>query len=99
LGQGGAELRGVVGRAVPDGGRGEEVAPGVADDGELGPQPGAVLAAGALEEVARGVAALQAGGIDGGRRLVADQAALLGAHGGLEEEEDEPPFLSSRRAA
>lgn len=72
---------------------------GVADDGELGPQPGAVFTAGALKEVLGGVAALQAGGVDGGLRLRADQAALLGARGGLEEEADDLPFFSSRPAA
>jgi hypothetical protein len=96
LGHGRAELGGVIGRAEADGGCGEEVALGVADGGELGPGRGAVLAAGALEEVAGGVAALQAGGVDGRRGLLADQAALLGARGGLEEEQDELPFFTSR---
>jgi hypothetical protein len=45
------------------------------------------------------VAALQAGGIDGGLRLLADQAAARGARGGLEEEQDELPFFSSRCSA
>jgi hypothetical protein len=58
-----------------------------------------VLAAGPLEEVLRGVAALQAGGVNGRLGLGADQAALLGARGGLEEEEDDLPFFSSRLAA
>ena len=71
----------------------------VADDGELGPQPGAVLAAGALEEVLRGVAALQASGVDSRLGLSANQAALLGARGGLGKEQDELPFFKSRWAA
>ena len=89
-----AELRGVVTRAEADGGRGEEMAAGVASDGELDPGLGAELAAGPLEEEARGVPALQAGGIDGGGRFVRDQAAFLRARGGLEEEQDELPFFS-----
>src|SRR5262249_47414415 len=99
LGHRRAELRRVVGRAEADGGPGEEVAAGVADDGQLGPQPGVVPAAGPLEEVARGVSALQAGGVDGGGRLLPDQAAAACARGGLVEEEDELPFFSSRLAA
>jgi hypothetical protein len=71
----------------------------IAGNGQLGPQPAVLLAAGTLEEVARRVAAVQAGGIDGGRRLVRDQATFLGARGGLEEEQDELPFFSSRWAA
>jgi hypothetical protein len=42
------------------------------------------------------VSALQAGRIDRGRGFVADQAAGLSAHGGLEEEQDELPFFNSR---
>src|SRR5262249_7970846 len=82
-----------------DGGRGEEVAAGVAGDGQLGPQPRAVLATSPLEEVVRGVPTLHPGGIDGRRGPLTDQAGLLGAQGGLEEEEDELPFFSSRAAA
>ena len=85
--------------ALLDGGRGEDVAARVASDGPLRPQPGAVLAPGPLEEVRGAVAAPQASGIDGRRGLVADQAAVLGARGGLEEEQDELPFFSSRPAA
>jgi hypothetical protein len=99
LGHDRAELRRVVGRAEADGGPGQEVAARLAGDGQLGPQPGVVLATGPLEEVARGVPALQAGGIDGGGRLIRDQAAFPGARGGLEEEQDELPFLSSRLEA
>ena len=40
LGQDRAQLGGIVGRAGGDGGPGEEVALGIARDGELGPQPG-----------------------------------------------------------
>jgi hypothetical protein len=75
------------------------VAGGVAGDSELYPGLGAEPLAGPLEEVARGVVALQAGGIDGGLGLLLDQAALLGADGGLEEEQDELPFFRSRPAA
>jgi hypothetical protein len=45
-----------------------------------------VLAAGPLEEVARGMLALHAGGIDGRRGFWADQTALLCARGGAMEE-------------
>jgi len=60
---------------------------------------GGLPPAGPCEEVAGGVTALQASSIDSGLRLVADQAALLGARGGLEEEQDDLPFFSSRLAA
>ena len=93
------KLRGIVTRAGADSGRRKEMTAGITDDGEFGPQPGAVLAAGPLEEVLRGVAAFQAGGVNGRFGLFANQAALLGAHGGLEEEADDLPFFSSRRAA
>jgi hypothetical protein len=99
LGHHRSQLRGVVGRAGGDGGPGEEVAGGVAGDRQLDPAVGALRTAGAPKEVAGGVPALQAGGVDGGGRLVADQAALLGADGGLQEEADELPFFSSRPAA
>jgi hypothetical protein len=75
------------------------VAVRITDRGKLGPQTGSVLAASTLEEIAGGLPALQAGGIDGGLGLVADQAALLGARGGLEEEQDNLPFFNSRPAA
>src|SRR5262249_6136539 len=94
-----AELRGVVTRADRDGGAGEEVAPGVAGAGELDPRRGALLGAGADEEIAGGVAALPARGIDRCLGLLPGQAAALGARGGLEEEQDELPFFSSRCAA
>src|SRR5262245_49790322 len=94
LGHDGTQLRRVVGRPKAHAGTGEEVAGCVAGDGQLGPQPGVMLAAGTLEEVARGVPALQAGGIDGGGRLVGDPAAFLGARAGLEEEQDVLPFFS-----
>ena len=53
----------------------------------------------ALEEGAGSVPALQAGGVHGGRRPGADQAALLARAGGAEEEHDELPFFNSRPAA
>jgi hypothetical protein len=95
----GGKLGGIVTGAEGEGRGGEEVARGVASDRQPGPQPGAVLTPGPFEEVARGVAALQAGGLDGGLGPLADQAALLGARAGLEEEQDELPFVNSRPAA
>jgi len=71
----------------------------IAGDGQLDPGLGAELAAGPLEEVAGSVSALQAGGINGSGGLGLDQAARLGARGGLEEEQDELPFFNSRWAA
>ena len=63
--QNGCELRGVVGRAKCDGGPGDEVRVGIDGGGQLGPTFGRVRALGSGDEVARGVAAVQAGGIDG----------------------------------
>ncbi len=83
LGQGRAQRRRVVGRAAAHGRRGEE----------------GVLAAGTREEAARGGAALQAGAVPGGCGPLADQAALLGARGGREEEPDAVPLWSSRCVA
>ena len=97
--QHGPELRGVVTGADGDGGSGEEMAAGVAGDGELDEGVGALRGAGADIEVAGGVPALQAGGVDGRLGLGPDQAALLGARGGLEEEQDELPFFNSRCSA
>jgi hypothetical protein len=94
-----AELGRVVGRSKTDGGRREEMASRVAGHGQLGPQPGVMLAACAFEEVSGSVPAFHAGGIDGGGRLLADQAALACVRGGLGEEQDERPFFSSRLAA
>ena len=93
------ELGRVVGRSKADGGRREEMASRVAGHGQLGPQPGVMLAACAFKEVAGSVPAFHAGGIDGGGRLVGNQAALACARGGLSEEQDELPFFSSRLAA
>lgn len=58
-----------------------------------------MLTSGVFEEVSGSVSAFHAGGIDGGGRLRADQAALACARGGLGEEQDELPFFSSRLAA
>ncbi len=99
LGHDRAELGRIVGGAEADSRRGEEVAGRIASDGQLRPQPGIVLATGPLEEVAGGVPALQAGGIDGRCGLLADQTALLCARGGAMEEQDERPFFSSLLAA
>jgi len=93
------ELRAVVARADRDGGGGEEVAGGVTGDRQLGPERGGLLFPGPREEVMGGVAALQAGGIDGRLGLGADQAARLGARGGLPEEGDDLPFFRSLLAA
>lgn len=95
----GAEWRRVVGKAEADSGCGERVPPGVADHDQLGPRPTVVLAIGLLEEVAGGVLAIQAGGINGGRRVGANQATLSVAPGGAEEKQDELPVFNSRLAA
>ena len=58
-----------------------------------------MAAAGTDKEVAGGVMALQTRGVDGGFRLLPDQAARLSARGGLEEEQAEAPFFKSRPAA
>ena len=42
---------------------------------------------------------VQAGGIDGGLGLLVDQAAVLGADGGCDEEKHGLPFFSSRLMA
>ena len=94
-----AELRRVVGRSKADRGRREDMALRIAGHGQLGPQSGVMLAACTFEEVSGSVPAFHAGGIDGGGRLVADQAALACVRGGLGEEQDERPFFSSRLAA
>ncbi len=99
LPHGRAELRGVVAGADGDGGGGEEMAGRIADDSQLRPGPARQLPAGPLEEVLGSVPALQAGGIYGGLGPLANQAAVLGARGGLEEEADDLPFFSSRPAA
>lgn len=99
LGHRRSELRGVVGRAGGDPRPGEEVAPGIHGDGELGPQPGRVFPPGPLEEVAGGVTALQAGPVDRGGRLRPDQAAIGCGRGGAQQEDDGLPFFSSRAAA
>jgi hypothetical protein len=93
------ELRGVVGRAGGDGGRGDEVRVGVEGGGQLGPTLGGVLALGTGDEVSGGVAAIQTGGVDGDRRLLGDQFGLdCGGDGAFEEVDEGPPF-SSRPSA
>lgn len=99
LGHDRAQLRGIVGRAGGHGGPGEEVAPRIAGDGQLGPQPGGVLASGSLEEVARGASALQSGPIDRRCRRIGDQAAVLCGRGGTQKEDDVGPPFSSRCSA
>ena len=93
------KLRGIVTRAGADGGRRKEMTAGITDDGEFGPQPGAVLFARTLEEIGGGVLTLQPGSVN--RRLgpIVDQATVLGAHGRLDEEENDLPFFSSRCSA
>lgn len=99
LGHDRAKLRRVVGRAGGDGRPGEEVAVGVAGDGEFGPKPGGVLPPGPLEEVARGMAAFQARAIDRGSGRGVNQAACACGRSGPMEEENNLPFFSSRAAA
>lgn len=99
LGHDRSELGGVIRRAGGDGRPGEEVGLGVAGDGQLGPQPGRVLAAGPLEEVPGRVPALQPGPVDGRGRFLTDQAAIGCGRGGTEKEEDDLPLFSSREAA
>lgn len=93
------ELRGVVGRAEGDGRPGEEVRVGVAGGRQLGVRPGGVLALRAGDEVPGRVAGVQPGGVDGGGRLLGDQAGVArGRDGAAEEVEEDPPF-SSRPSA
>jgi hypothetical protein len=99
LGHHRAKLRGIITRAGGDSSPGEEVAGGIAGDGEFGPKPRGVLPPGSLEEVPGGVSALQPGGVYRGGWLVADQAAFGGGRGGPQEEADDLPFFSSRPAA
>ncbi len=68
----------------------------VADDGEFGPQASAVLFARPLEKGGGSVPAFQARRVNGRLGPLANQAAVLGADGGLDEEENNLPFLSSR---
>lgn len=93
------QLRGVVGRPGGDRGPGEEVALGIARDGELGPQPGRVLPSGSFEEVARGVPALQTGAIDGCGWGSGDQTAIPCERSGAQKEDDVGPPFSSRCSA
>lgn len=62
---------------------------------QLGPTLGRVLALGAGDEIARGVATVEPGGIDGNGRCLGDQFALgCGRDGALEEVDEGPPFKS-----
>lgn len=93
--QNGRELRGIVGRAFGDPGPGDEVGMCVGCDREFGPTAGCVFALGPRDEVSGGVAAIEAGGIDGDGRLFGDQFRLDGGcNGALEEVEEDPPFNS-----
>jgi len=89
----------VVGRAERDDRPGDEVRVGVDRGGQLGPTLGRVLALGAGDEVTGGVAAVQAGGIDGDGRLLGDQFGLDGGRDGALEEVDEDPPFNSRPSA
>ena len=93
------ELGGIIARTRADGRRRPEVAGGVADDGELRPRAGRAFLAGSNEEVTGGVATVQARGINGCFGPLVDQAALLRAHGGHDEEESGLPFFKSRCSA
>jgi hypothetical protein len=75
------------------------VALGVAGDRQKDVAALAEALAQAAGVVAGGVAAVQPGAIDGGRGLIADQAAQPGAAEGRALELAEPPFLRSRRSA
>jgi len=96
---GGSKLGRIVAGPGADGGRSQEMAAGVTDDRQLGPRAGRVLFAGAGEEIAGSVLAIQARGIDGRFGPLIDQAAVLGAHGGHDEEENGLPFFKSRGKA
>lgn len=68
---------------------------GIDCGGQLGPTLGRVLALAPGDEVTRGVAAIQARGIDGDRRLLGDQFDLeCGRDGAFEEVDEDPPFKS-----
>jgi hypothetical protein len=97
--QNGCELRGVVGRTEGDGGPGDEVGVGIDGGAQLGPGAGRVLALGAGNEVSGGVAAVQAGGIDGDGGLIGDQFGRACGRDGAFEEVDEGPPFSSRPSA
>lgn len=99
LGHDRAQLRRVVGRTRGNGGPGEEMAVGIAGDGEFGPQPGRVLAPGPLEEVPRRVPALQPRPIDGGGGRIGDQAGVLCGRSGTQKEDDIGPPFNSRCSA
>jgi hypothetical protein len=93
------ELRRIVGRAERDGSPGNEVRMGIEGGGQLGPTLGRVLALGAGDEVSGGVAAIQAGGIDGDGGLLGDQFGFeCGRDGALEEVDEDPPFSSRPKA-
>jgi hypothetical protein len=93
------KLRPIIAGTGADCGRGEEVAAGIADDRQLRPQTCGLLFAGAGKVVAGSVLAIQSRGIDGCLGLLVDQAAVLGAHRGGDEEKNGLPFFSSRWTA
>ena len=93
------ELRTVVAGTGADGCRGEEVAAGIADDGQFGPQTRGLLFAGAGKIVTGSVLTIQTRGIDGCLGPLLDQAAVLSAHRRLDEEKNGLPFFNSRWTA
>lgn len=93
--QHGCKLGRIVGRAGGDGGPGDEVGVGIDGGGQLGPRARRVLALGAGDEVPRGVAAIQTGGIDGNGGGFGDQFGFArGRDGAFEEVDEDPPFKS-----
>ena len=68
---------------------------GIDGGGQLGPTLGRVLALAWGDEVARGVPAIQAGGVDGDGGGFGDQFGFgCGRDGAFEEVDEDPPFKS-----
>jgi hypothetical protein len=93
------KLGGIIARTHADGRRRQKVAGGVPDDGEFRPRGCSAFLAGPSEKITGGVATVQARGINRCFGPLVDQAAVLGAHGGLDEEENGLPFFKSRCSA
>ena len=94
-----SKLGGIIARTRAHGGRGQEMAGGVADDGEFRPRACRAFLAGPSEKIPGGVATVQARGINSCFGPLVDQAAVLGAHRGHDEEESGLPFFKSRCSA
>lgn len=91
----GCKLGRIVGRTGGDGGPGNEVRVGIDGGSQLGPTLGRVLALGSGDEIARGVTAVETGGVDGDGGGFGDQFGLeCGRDGALEEVDEAPPFKS-----